>query len=75
MAELRTAMPDAGAHRAWAGHGSGARCDLCRAPIEAHQIEYEVESAGGDQPITLRLHIGCYHRWIGSASRVRSAIL
>ncbi|HXS28219.1 MAG TPA: hypothetical protein VN730_11185 [Steroidobacteraceae bacterium] len=49
-------------NRAWAGRGSGARCDLCHQVIDEDQVEYEVElSEMRDR--TLTLHLECYERW------------
>ena len=31
--------------RTWAGHGTGALCNVCGLAIRAHDIEYEVELA------------------------------
>ena len=50
-------------HRTWAGHGSGAACDLCRDPITREEIEYEVEESGKD---SIRMHFACYQRWVMS---------
>jgi hypothetical protein len=50
------------ANRAWAGRGSGARCDLCHQIIDEDQVEYEVELPEVPDR-TLTLHLGCYERW------------
>lgn len=55
--------------RAWAGHGSGRSCHLCRQPIDPHQIEYEVELLEAAQPLVLYLHVGCYHQWASMEQR------
>jgi len=50
------------ANRAWAGRGTGVRCDLCHEVIEEDQVEYEVELP--DVPDrALTLHLQCYQRW------------
>ena len=49
-------------NRAWAGRGTGARCDLCHQVIEEEQVEYEVELPEV-RDRTLTLHLECYERW------------
>jgi hypothetical protein len=46
----------------WASHGTGARCNLCGKPIEARDIEYEVELAPAGNP-GLHFHFNCYRTW------------
>jgi hypothetical protein len=46
--------------RTWAGQGTGRLCTLCGRPIEAHQIEYEVELTAGRR---LRFHFTCQQDW------------
>lgn len=53
--------------RTWAGHGSGTLCDLCHRPIEADQIEYEVELPAGACIPVLNMHLACYEEWTTSA--------
>lgn len=49
-------------NRAWAGRGTGARCDLCHQVIDEDQVEYEVELHDvSDRTVTL--HLDCYERW------------
>ncbi len=50
--------------RTWAGRGRGTRCDHCHQPIEAYQIEYEIELATGNLLQTVSLHFDCYEEWI-----------
>jgi hypothetical protein len=50
--------------RAWAGHGKGTRCDHCHRPIEADQVEYEVELLVDKHPKTVTVHLDCYEEWI-----------
>ncbi len=52
--------------RTWAGHGSGALCDLCHLPIEADQIEYELELSSDACVPVLNMHLGCYEEWCAS---------
>ena len=52
--------------RTWAGHGTGALCNLCGTPIVAQDIEYEVElvspaASGGLRG--LHFHFNCYRVW------------
>jgi len=51
--------------RTWAGHGTGASCDLCRQTVTSEQIEYEVELDESRQSI--RMHFACYQRWVTSS--------
>jgi hypothetical protein len=53
-------LPRICAARTWAGNGSGAVCVLCEAPIDASQIEYEVEWSKGIDTELLRFHELCY---------------
>jgi len=49
-------------NRAWAGRGTGARCDLCHQVIDEDQVEYEVEIHNVPER-TVTLHLDCYERW------------
>jgi hypothetical protein len=53
-------LPPLSMARAWAGNGSGAVCVLCEVPIDAGQIEYEVELRQGLDTDLLRFHELCY---------------
>ena len=55
--------------RTWAGHGTGAICNACGAPIQAHEIEYEVEMPAGSEAPTLNFHLMCFRNWTGRNSR------
>ena len=55
--------------RTWAGHGTGAICNACGAPIQAHEIEYEVEMPAGSGAPSLLFHLMCYRNWTGRNSR------
>lgn len=55
--------------RTWAGRGTGSFCDLCHQPIEADQVEYEVELPPDSQVPVLNLHLACYEKWCSSAPR------
>ena len=55
--------------RTWAGHGTGAICNACGAPVQAHEIEYEVEMPAGSTAPTLNFHLMCYRNWTGRGSR------
>jgi hypothetical protein len=50
--------------RAWAGRGKGTRCDHCHQPIEADQVEYEIELSANEHPRTVTVHLDCYEEWI-----------
>ena len=56
-------LPQIPTPRAWAGNGSGERCSLCESPIDAGQIEYEVEWQHGPDTRMLRFHELCYRLW------------
>jgi hypothetical protein len=45
----------------YAGHGSGATCDVCGDAIQPAQVEYELNYP--DEPRTLRLHLHCVGLW------------
>jgi hypothetical protein len=53
-------LPRISTARTWAGEGSGAMCMLCDIPIDAGQIEYEVEWQDGVDTQLLRFHELCY---------------
>ena len=55
--------------RTWAGHGTGAICKACGAPIQAHEIEYEVEMPAGSAAPTLNFHLMCYRNWTDRSGR------
>ena len=60
----RLSLPQREMVRTWAGRGSGALCDLCRHPIETHEVEYEVEVMAQSPVQVLRFHLTCYQQWI-----------
>ena len=62
-------MPQREPLRTWAGHGTGAICNACGAPVQAHEIEYEVEMPAGSAAPTLNFHLMCYRNWTGRGSR------
>jgi hypothetical protein len=55
--------------RTWAGRGTGVTCNGCGEPIQAHEIEYEVEMPAGSETPTLNFHLMCYRNWTGRGSR------
>lgn len=55
--------------RTWAGHGTGATCSGCGEPVQAHEIEYEVEMPAGNGAPTLNFHLACYRNWAGRNNR------
>ncbi len=61
-AELRM-LPYQEPLRTWAGRGTGVRCNFCGVPIEARDIEYEVELASAGQPRGLHFHFNCSQAW------------
>jgi hypothetical protein len=51
--------------RTWAGRGGqGSRCEVCRQPIEAAQVEYELELETHGRVWTVKLHVDCYEQWM-----------
>jgi len=55
--------------RTWAGHGTGAICNGCGQPVQAHEIEYEVEMPAGSDVPALNFHLMCYRNWSGRKNR------
>lgn len=51
-------LPD----RIIAGHGSGSKCAACDQPVNADEIEYDVEDPRNDAA-RLNLHLECYLVW------------
>jgi hypothetical protein len=49
--------------RTWAGSGTGATCNFCGSPIQAHEIEYEIELSPPLTGRTLRFHFRCHQAW------------
>jgi hypothetical protein len=60
----RQAVPYQEPLRTWAGRGTGVLCNLCRTPIKAQDIEYEVEllPAPAASP-GFHFHFNCYRLW------------
>lgn len=56
-------LPGALTSHIWAGHGSGALCDLCDQPILSDEVEYEVEDKVGEAVETFRFHMVCQAVW------------
>jgi hypothetical protein len=49
--------------RTWAGHGTGAICNVCGLAVNVSDVEYEVELLTGGSVRTLRFHLKCYRVW------------
>ena len=52
--------------RTWAGRGGGARCLVCSSPLNAHEVELELEfeaSAIPCSPDSSRMHAHCFEAW------------
>ena len=62
-------MPQREPLRTWAGHGTGVVCNGCGEPIQAHEIEYEVEMPPGSDVRALNFHLACYRTWTGLGNR------
>src|SRR5262245_12260008 len=59
-------LPDRSAEHTWAGPGCGAPCVICGQPINADELEYELEFVTGDdgkQSAEYHVHIGCFSAW------------
>jgi hypothetical protein len=59
-------LPDRCADRTWAGRGCGAPCVICGRPINADELEYELEFVTGDNGTQLaayHVHNGCFWAW------------
>ena len=51
--------------RTWAGRGGlGSQCDLCRRPIGADQVEFELELETAEGVQTIKLHFDCHEQWM-----------
>jgi hypothetical protein len=60
----RQALPYQEPLRTWAGRGTGVLCNLCRTPIKAQDIEYEVELLAPEGSSRgLHFHFNCYRLW------------
>ena len=59
----RRMMPYEEPVRTWAGHGTGALCNVCGLAIKAHDIEYEVELLTEGSARSLHFHFNCYRAW------------
>jgi hypothetical protein len=55
--------------RTWAGHGTGVTCNGCGEPIQANEVEYEVEMPAGSEAPRLNFHLACYRVWAGRNNR------
>jgi hypothetical protein len=49
--------------RTWAGHGTGAVCNVCGLAINMQDIEYEVELVTAGSGRNLHFHFNCYRAW------------
>ena len=59
--ELRN-LPPAGRGRIYGGRGQGSVCALCGSPIDASQIEYEVEWDSAEGLRRSNFHLACYEQ-------------
>ena len=59
----RHMLPYEEPHRTWAGHGTGALCNVCGVAITARDIEYEVELTTLGSARNLHFHFKCYRDW------------
>jgi hypothetical protein len=59
-------LPDRCAERTWAGRGCGASCAICGRPVNADELEYELEFVthdDGKQPTAYHVHNACFWAW------------
>jgi hypothetical protein len=59
-------VPARSAERTWAGRGCGASCAICGRPINADELEYELEFVTDDhgkQRTDYHVHGGCFWAW------------
>jgi hypothetical protein len=59
-------LPGRSPERTWAGPGCGALCMICGEPVNADELEYELEFAPGGhskRPEGHHLHVGCFWAW------------
>jgi hypothetical protein len=59
-------LPNRRPDRMWGGHGDGADCPVCRAPVTREEVEYELEfeRKGDDRALdTYHFHIDCLRVW------------
>jgi hypothetical protein len=51
----------------WGGNGSGERCPVCRHPVDAVEMELEVEfgfaEVGAQSVREFHLHLPCFAAW------------
>ncbi len=59
----RRMLPYEEPQRTWAGHGTGALCNVCGLAINVHDIEYEVELVTTGSVRNLHFHFKCYRDW------------
>jgi hypothetical protein len=68
-------LPDRCAERTWAGRGCGAPCVICGRPINADELEYELEFDTGDNgkdPAAYHVHNGCFWAWESERRKLAS---
>jgi hypothetical protein len=59
-------LPRTGPNNIFGGYGSDRICELCAAPINAREIEYELEFFTADESRPKRLvwfHLACHAIW------------
>jgi len=59
-------LPGRSPERTWAGRGCGAACMICGQPINADELEYELEfapSADSKKQEGNHIHIACFWAW------------
>jgi hypothetical protein len=58
-------LPNRLPSQVWGGWGDGQQCSLCDRPItpEQTEVEFELDTDGGSDGPTYRMHTDCYKAW------------
>jgi hypothetical protein len=67
----RLSLPVAGEQKMFGGSGNNQACHCCDRSISQDDVLYEVELDGGDNPIILEMHRGCFDIWMDESQARR----
>jgi hypothetical protein len=56
-------IPSRPADELWGGAGSGGPCAICNAPLERHEVEYELQFTHGLESGAYHVHVACCMAW------------